>query len=59
MWDIPDSSRAPNARLILDGVEDLADGESQQSEMMFIGLWVWSGFGERMESAYLLKAYYP
>jgi len=35
MWDIPDSSRAPNERLILDGIEDLADGESQQSEMMF------------------------
>ena len=28
-------SQTPDSRLVLDGIEDLVDGESQQSEMMF------------------------
>jgi len=31
---IPNWSRAPNPRLVLDGIEDLVDGEPERSEVL-------------------------
>ena len=48
---VPDWFWAPYPRLVLDGVEELVDGEPQQSELMFYleGLeWAWREDQERL-----------